>query len=156
MGFVATPGLPPSHRVVELGALALARLSHRGGLDADGISGDGAGLLVQVPRRLFGPGVAVAVLFEWDERARAVLEGAIAAHGMRLVDWRRPRLDPAALGERARGSMPGIWYAVIERPDSSEEQWEELLFRARRLAEREGEREGIRMYVPSCSCRTVV
>ncbi|MDQ6742943.1 MAG: glutamate synthase large subunit [Candidatus Dormibacteraeota bacterium] len=155
MGFVATPGRAPSHRVVELGALALARLGHRGGLDADGKSGDGAGLLIQVPRRLFGDS-AVAVLFEWDERARATLERAIAEQGMRLVDWRRPRLQPAALGERARGSMPEIWHAVIERPDSSEERWEELLFRARRLAEREGEREGIRMYVPSCSCRTIV
>src|SRR3984893_5468931 len=156
MGFVATPGRAPSHRVVELGALALARLGPRGGLDANGKSGDGAGLLIQVPRRLFGEDTAVAVLFEWDDRARPALERAIAAQGMRLLDWRRPRLEPSALGERARRSMPNIWHAVIERPDSSEEQWEELLFRARRLAEREGEREGIRLYVPSCSCRTMV
>ena len=86
MGFVATPGRAASHRVVELGALALARLGHRGGLDADGKSGDGAGLLIQVPRRLFGEDTAVAVLFEWDERARPALERAIAAQGMRLVD----------------------------------------------------------------------
>src|SRR5438309_8162914 len=99
VGFVATPNAGPSHRVVELGALALARLSHRGGLDADGKSGDGAGLLIQVPRRLFGEDTAVAVLFEWDERARSTLEGAISAQGMRLIDWRRPRLEPAALGE---------------------------------------------------------
>src|SRR3989442_15959980 len=114
MGFVATPGAAPSHRVVELGALALARLSHRGGLDADGKSGDGAGLLIQVPRRLFGEDTAVAVLFEWDERARLVLEGAIAAQGLRLIDWRRPRLGPAALGERARASMPRSWHAPLE------------------------------------------
>jgi glutamate synthase domain-containing protein 2/glutamate synthase domain-containing protein 1 len=156
MGFVATPGSAPSHRVVELGALALARLAHRGGLDADGASGDGAGLLIQVPRGLFAAGEAVAVLFEWDERARHTLADAIAAQGLRLVDWRQPKLDPGALGARARESMPRIWHAVIERPDSSEELSEELLFRARRLAEREGEREGIRMYVPSCSCRTIV
>jgi glutamate synthase (ferredoxin) len=156
MGFVATPASPPSHRVVELGALALAHLSHRGGLDADGKSGDGAGLLIQVPRRLFGNDTAVAVLFEWDERARPTLEAAIAAQGMRLLEWRRPGLDPAALGEHARSSMPRIWHAVIERPECSDEQWEELLFRARRWAEGVGEREGIRMYVPSCSCRTVI
>jgi glutamate synthase (ferredoxin) len=156
MGFVATPGSAPSHRVVELGALALARLSHRGGLDADGKSGDGAGLMIQVPRRLFGEGTAVAVLFEWDERARPTLEAAIAGQGMPLLEWRQPRLEPVALGERARDSMPRIWHAVIGRPEGSDEQWEELLFRARRLAEGVGEREGIRMYVPSCSCRTLI
>src|SRR5258707_15710129 len=78
MGFVATPGAAPDHRVVQLGVTALARLSHRGGLDADGRSGDGAGLMIQVPRRLLGGDVAVAVVFEWDDRARAGLEAALA------------------------------------------------------------------------------
>ncbi|TMG62335.1 MAG: hypothetical protein E6H86_10540, partial [Chloroflexi bacterium] len=49
MGFVATPEL--GHEAVALGVQALARLAHRGGLDADGKSGDGAGLLIQVPHR---------------------------------------------------------------------------------------------------------
>src|SRR5438270_5681238 len=80
MGFVATPGAAPSHRVVELGVTALARLSHRGGLHADGKSGDGAGLMIQVPREIVGPDVAIAVLFEWDDRARAELAAALAAH----------------------------------------------------------------------------
>ncbi|HEY8798726.1 MAG TPA: hypothetical protein VIO85_12760, partial [Candidatus Dormibacteraeota bacterium] len=64
---MATPDL--GHEAVALGAQALARLAHRGGLDADGKSGDGAGLLIQVPHRLLGGEVAVAVLFEWDKRA---------------------------------------------------------------------------------------
>src|SRR5919201_1620422 len=83
MGFVATPGRAPSHQVVELGALALARLGHRGGLDADGRSGDGAGLLIQVPRRLFGEDTAVAGAFEWGGRARPPPPAANAAPGMR-------------------------------------------------------------------------
>src|ERR1700730_17906201 len=93
MGFVAAPGAEPSHRVVELGALALARLGHRGGPDADGKSGDRAGPKIQGPRRIFGSNVAVAVLFEWDERALGVLASAINAQGMRLLDWRQPPLD---------------------------------------------------------------
>jgi len=56
MGFVATPEL--GHEAVSLGAQALARLAHRGGLDADGKSGDGAGLLIQVPHRLIGSELA--------------------------------------------------------------------------------------------------
>src|SRR5438309_8811668 len=89
IGFVATPGSAPSHRVVELGVVALARVSHRGGLDADGKSGDGAGLMIQVPRHLFGADTAVAVLFEWDERARGVLAAALGRYGMGVADWRR-------------------------------------------------------------------
>ena len=155
MGFIATPGAPASHQVIALGVTALARLSHRGGLDADGKSGDGAGLLIQIPRLLFGEH-AVAVLFEWDARAREVLAAALAELGMGVVDWRRPPLEPQSLGQRARQSMPAVWHAVISRPDASDDEWEELLYRARRLAERRASSEGVRMYIASCSCRTMV
>jgi glutamate synthase (ferredoxin) len=156
MGFVATPGAAPSHRVVQLGVTALARLSHRGGLDADGRSGDGAGLLIQIPRRIFGPETAVAVLFEWDERARGELAAALAEHGMGVADWRRAPIDPECLGARARERMPVIWHAIIGRPDAADDQWEDRLFAARHEAERRAEERGIRMYVASCSCRTIV
>ncbi|HEY3083848.1 MAG TPA: hypothetical protein VGK28_00165, partial [Candidatus Dormibacteraeota bacterium] len=80
MGFVATPEL--GHDAVALGVRALARLAHRGGLDADGKSGDGAGLLIQVPDRMLGGSYAVAVVFEWDGRGRAIVEHAITEAGM--------------------------------------------------------------------------
>src|SRR3989475_3103619 len=83
MGFVSTPEL--GHQAVALGVRALARLAHRGGLDADGKSGDGAGLLIQVPQRLLGGAYGVVALFEWDERARQVVEDAVAAGGIRLA-----------------------------------------------------------------------
>jgi glutamate synthase (ferredoxin) len=156
MGFVATPGAPPTHRVVLLGVTALARLSHRGGLDADGRSGDGAGLMIQVPRRIFGDHTAVAVLFEWDERARDELAAALGEHGMGIAEWRRAPVDPESLGARARDRMPAIWHAVIGRPDATDDQWEDRLYAARRLAERRAEANGVRMYVASCSCRTIV
>ncbi len=156
MGFVATPDAAASHRVVELGVTALARLAHRGGLDADGKSGDGAGLLIQIPRRIFGPHTAVAVLFEWDGRAREVLAAALATCRMGVADWRRVPLDPDSLGAKARDSMPGIWHAVITRPEVADDEWEDLLYTARRRAERTAEKQGVRMYVPSASCRTVV
>jgi glutamate synthase domain-containing protein 2/glutamate synthase domain-containing protein 1/glutamate synthase domain-containing protein 3 len=142
--------------VVELGVLALARVSHRGGLDADGKSGDGAGLMIQVPRHLFGRDTAVAVLFEWDERARGVLAAALGRYGMGVADWRRPPVDPDSLGAKARGSMPSIWHAVITRPEGTRDEWEDLLHLARRQAERQAETESVRMYLPSCSSRTIV
>ena len=154
MGFVATPD--SGHEAVSLGVLALARLAHRGGLDADGKSGDGAGLLIQVPGRIVGDAYGVVALFDWDERSRNVVEEAVAEHGMRLVGWRQVPVDPDSLGQRARETMPAIWHGLIEDPGLDPVEWEHRLYRARRRAERTAEGEGVRMYIASCSSQTVV
>src|SRR5260370_34398138 len=78
MGFVATPEL--GHEAVAFGVKALARLSHRGGLDADGKSGDRPGLMIQIPHRLLGGEYAVAALFELDERPRPLVAEELAAN----------------------------------------------------------------------------
>ena len=96
MGFVATPDR--GHDAIALGVKALARLAHRGGLDADGKSGDGAGLLIQVPHRLLGAEVAVAVVFEWDERSRDVFDRAAAESGLEALAWRAVPVDRSSLG----------------------------------------------------------
>src|SRR5579884_4011085 len=101
MGFVATSTGNRSHSIVEHGVEALARLSHRGGLDADGKSGDGAGILIQIPRKLLGYDVAVATVFEWDSGTRTVVEEALAAAGMPVRLWREVPVRPETLGERA-------------------------------------------------------
>ncbi|HEY1163229.1 MAG TPA: glutamate synthase central domain-containing protein, partial [Candidatus Dormibacteraeota bacterium] len=151
---MATPDL--GHEAVSLGAQALARLAHRGGLDADGKSGDGAGLLIQVPQRLLGGEVAVAVLFEWDKRARAIVADAIASTGLELLSWRAVPVDPQSLGEKALGTRPVIWHGLIAKPDLDPNEWEHLLYLARRRAEARAQDEGVSMYLPSCSSRTVV
>src|SRR5438270_8942724 len=155
MGFVATPGQPASHRVVELGVRALGRLSHRGGMDSDGRSGDGAGLLIQVPRQLLGD-VGVAVLFEWETGAREILAAALATAGTPVAEWRQVPVAPAALGDKARETMPAIWHGLTPRPNLAPEDWENALYRGRKLAEGEALRRSLRMYVPSLSSRTVV
>jgi glutamate synthase (ferredoxin) len=154
MGFVATPGL--GHEAVSLGAQALARLAHRGGLDADGKSGDGAGLLIQVPLRLLGGEVAVAVLFEWDKRARRIVADAVASAGLELLSWRAVPVDPGSLGERALGTRPVIWHGLIAKPNFDPDEWERRLYLVRRRAEARAQAEGVSMYLPSCSSRTVV
>src|SRR5258708_38467961 len=111
MGFVATP--ESGRRAVELGVQALARLSHRGGLDADGKSGDGAGLLIQVPRRLLGGDFAVAALLELDERARDVVAEALTASGMKLDEGRNAPFDVDTLRQNALDPMPRLWQGVI-------------------------------------------
>src|SRR2546426_2999923 len=154
MGFVATPEL--GHQTVSLGVQALARLAHRGGLDADGKSGDGAGLLIQVPQRLIGDDLAVAVLFEWDDHARAIVAESLAAAGLRLLAWRVVPVEVESLGERARATMPAIWHGLIARPDLDGSEWEHRLYLARRHAEKLAAEKHVQMYLPSCSSRTVV
>jgi glutamate synthase (ferredoxin) len=159
MGFVATPALPASHRVVELGTGALARLAHRGGMDSDGKSGDGAGLLIQVPHRLLGgrpSRLAVAMLFEWDSRARVLLAEELHHAGSPISEWRAVPVDRSALGEKALAGAPEIWQGLIDNPQLPPDEWEDLLYRARRAAERRAAAEGVRMYIPSLSSRTVV
>ncbi|HKC84104.1 MAG TPA: glutamate synthase central domain-containing protein, partial [bacterium] len=154
MGFVATPEL--GHQAVALGVQALARLSHRGGLDADGKSGDGAGLLIQVPHRLLGGDFAVAALFSWDERARDVVAESLTAGGMQLLEWRKVPVDVESLGERAQATMPAIWHGLIARLDIDPDEFERRLYLARRRAEKRADAEGMRMYMPSLSSRTLV
>ena len=156
MGFVARPAAGPSRQVVELGLEALRRLGHRGGMDADGETGDGAGLLIQIPRRLFGDETAVASVFEWDETGLELFERSCLQVGMAVRCWRPVPNRPQALGSRARATMPRLWQALIDRPGVSDDDWESLLLRARKRAEREAEAAGIRLYVASASCRTVV
>ncbi|HEY3196193.1 MAG TPA: glutamate synthase central domain-containing protein, partial [Candidatus Dormibacteraeota bacterium] len=151
---MATP--EGGHEAVSLGVQALARLSHRGGLDADGKSGDGAGLLIQVPRRLIGDDLAVAVVFEWDEQARSIVAESVAATGLQLLAWRAVPVDVESLGERAKATMPNIWHGLIARPDLDPHEWEHRLYLARRLAEKRAAEGRVRMYLPSCSSRTIV
>jgi glutamate synthase (NADPH/NADH) large chain/glutamate synthase (ferredoxin) len=159
MGFIATPAKPASHRVVELAVGALARLAHRGGMDSDGKSGDGAGLLVQVPHRLLGgrpTRLAVAMLFEWDSRARVLLAEELRQAGSPIAEWREVPIDRSALGEKALAGAPAIWQGLIDNPQLAPHEWEAVLYRARRAAERRAAAEGVRLYVPSLSSRTVV
>jgi glutamate synthase domain-containing protein 2/glutamate synthase domain-containing protein 1/glutamate synthase domain-containing protein 3 len=154
MGFVASPEL--GHEAVALGVQALARLSHRGGLDADGKSGDGAGLLIQVPKRLLGGDFAVAALFAWDDRARAIVAESASASDLELREWRAVPIDVESLGERARATMPVIWHGLIARPDIDPEELEHRLYLVRRRAEKQALADGVRMYLPSLSGRTLV
>src|SRR5690242_14440247 len=149
MGFVATPDL--GHDAVALAVDALARLSHRGGLDADGKSGDGAGLLIQVPRELLGEAQGLATVFDWDDRARDAVE-----RHLRVVSWREVPVDRHSLGEKALATMPRIWHALVAGDAADPDAWERNLYLARRRIERDAQRDGVRMYIPSCSSRTVV
>jgi glutamate synthase (NADPH/NADH) large chain/glutamate synthase (ferredoxin) len=154
VGFIAQLGGPASHAVVERGIAALARLAHRGGVDADGRSGDGAGLLVGLPKDFFrktarSDGIklpdefAVGMVFlqpGQEAQANDAIRTSIAKFDLSFLGWRTVPTDPSILGPRSSDSLPVMRQCFIaprrgsSRPGSSEfesSNFELQLFRLR-------------------------
>ncbi|HEX4544523.1 MAG TPA: glutamate synthase-related protein, partial [Candidatus Acidoferrum sp.] len=127
-GFIARLGGAPSYDIIQFALTALERLTHRGGVDADGASGDGAGLLTSLPQsffraraqeekielpEVFGVGVAFLPASAAAE-ARAAIEAAVDAERLRVVGWRRVPVNVDALGRKALETMPEIWQFFVE------------------------------------------
>ncbi len=122
VGFIAQLGGPASHAVIERGVEALARLAHRGGVDADGRSGDGAGLLTSIPKSFFRKAArydgidlpdefAVGMVFLQPGHAPQVLDTlrkATARYDLKFLGWRTVPTDASILGPRSRQSIPAI------------------------------------------------
>jgi glutamate synthase (ferredoxin) len=149
IGLVADVRGRASRELLDRALAGLAAVSHRGAWAADGVTGDGAGVLLPVTASLTGtPGAGVAMCFLREPWLKNVVEEACRAEGLEPAGWRDVPLDVAALGSTAVASMPRIVQLVLEpcgEPDA-----ELRAHRARRRAELI---EGI--YVASISFRTV-
>jgi glutamate synthase domain-containing protein 2/glutamate synthase domain-containing protein 1/glutamate synthase domain-containing protein 3 len=175
VGFVAQLGSAPSHRVVEQALEALGCLTHRGGVDADGASGDGAGVLIQLPSAFFAREaqrlnsnfnptwkIAVGVFFlpqEGVRRARAMYlaEEAVHNRGLYVAGWRQVPLDESAQGPQARETQPAIWHLLVAQPADQEREFEQLLYLTRKEIERRLAEAGIEdCYIPSFSSHNIV
>ena len=121
VGFVVDLQGRASHRIVELALRSLGNLEHRGALGAEVNSGDGAGILVQVPDAFFrevvdfdlpSPGTyATGIAFLPNDGARAakscaVVERIVRDEGLTVLGWREIPTDPGMLGAGARRTMP--------------------------------------------------
>jgi glutamate synthase domain-containing protein 2/glutamate synthase domain-containing protein 1/glutamate synthase domain-containing protein 3 len=152
----------------------LVNLDHRGAISADG-TGDGAGLLTQVPHRLLAreletrgiaapsPGwLGVVFVFlpaEDPGRARLLVNAALEHEGLKVLHWRTVPIDPAVLGTAARLSMPRIEQVLVDAGPavSDVEDLERRLFLARKAAEGTARAAAIDGFsIPSSSARTVV
>ena len=128
VSFVCDIGGSASHNVVALGVKALCNLEHRGALGADPLTGDGAGILIQVPDRFLrdvvdqelppagqyatGIGFLPAGPAE-AERAAAQVEDIVRSEGLRLIGWREVPIDPSMLGPGSRAAMPSFRQVFI-------------------------------------------
>ncbi|HEX6221406.1 MAG TPA: glutamate synthase large subunit [Acidimicrobiia bacterium] len=166
VGFIAARDRVASFRMTRLAVECLQRLDHRGAKAADG-TGDGAGLLTQIPHKLIARelaargkqidpdhiGVVMCFLPPDDPAAsRSLVTEALEAEGIRLILWRSVPIDPTVLGEHAREVLPLIEQAVVTS-DLTGDEFERALFLARKRMER-GANPGFS--VPSASSHTVV
>jgi glutamate synthase (NADPH/NADH) large chain/glutamate synthase (ferredoxin) len=171
VAFVARLTGEPSHETVQRAIVALENLEHRGAAGADPNTGDGAGILLQVPdallRGLVGqdlppPGAyGVLVCFLPHDEARraeleALLERTVAGEGQRVVAWRDIPVDKDYVGITANGYAPYIKHLVVaaEGPlRDDQDAFERKLYVIRRVAELAA---GPELVIPSSSSRTVV
>jgi len=171
IGLVARLDAVPSHETVRRALAALSNLEHRGASGADAETGDGAGILLQVPDALFraelGPSLpqpgayGVGALFlPTDDGRRAevesIVERVVRSEGQRVVAWRDVPVDLSVPGTAATAVMPRIRQLVIAAGGGLERDpaaFERKLYVIRRLAEKEA---GCDLVVPSLSSRTLV
>ncbi len=171
VGFVAGRAARPTRQVIVTAVECLRRLDHRGARSADG-SGDGAGIMTRIPHRLLaadleGRGLEVpprgklGVLMVFlpprrTEAARALIAGALAAHDISLLAWRRVPVSPSVLGTWARATIPRMEQALAAAGPSvaGEEDFERrLLLTRKQVARTDVDLAG---GIVSSSCRTVV
>jgi glutamate synthase domain-containing protein 2/glutamate synthase domain-containing protein 1/glutamate synthase domain-containing protein 3 len=173
VGFVARATGAPSHEIVRLALQAVARVAHRGAASI-AQSGDGAGLLTQIPTRFFHREAyrlglplhqpfAVGSCFlpqsvEAGAAASGLIERLLEANGLPLLGWRDVPTDPAALGPAARASAPAIRQLFVGRPPDvvDADAWERRLYLTRRDIEREATARALDLFIASLSCRTIV
>ncbi|HSK56394.1 MAG TPA: glutamate synthase large subunit [Jiangellales bacterium] len=168
VAFVATLSGRASHEIVDHALTALRNLEHRGASGAEPDSGDGAGILVQVPDAFlravadfplpepgsYAVGLAFLPVDEAAARAAvAVVERLAAAEGLAVLGWRDVPVEPGLLGATARSTMPRFRQLFVTAATGrvAGVALERLAFCLRKRAEHEAE-----VYFASLSSRTLV
>jgi len=166
-----------SHSIIEYGKEILVNLHHRGAAGADQITGDGAGILFQIPHEFFQAecknlGFSLPQQLEYGlgmvfepqdaklrQQCEKVLESAVAYYGMKVFGWRDVPTSNECLGQIARAAEPFIRQIFVDGTGLAEGQFERQLYLARRRAERLVRDEfgdaGQDFYITSLSCRAV-
>jgi glutamate synthase domain-containing protein 2/glutamate synthase domain-containing protein 1/glutamate synthase domain-containing protein 3 len=175
VGFVADIAGTPSHAIVRKGLAVLENLEHRGACGCDPETGDGAGILIQLPHRFLRgqadrlgfalpePGAyAVGQVFldtdpaerAWQERR---LEQAVVSEGQRVLGWRDVPHDPEKIGRLARQGLPVLRQLfVAAAPGLDQDAFERKLYVIRRVVENAAWARQRFFWVPSFSSRTLV
>ncbi|HEX4278555.1 MAG TPA: glutamate synthase large subunit, partial [Bryobacteraceae bacterium] len=180
IGFVANIKGQKSHDIIEKGIQILINLTHRGACGCDPETGDGAGLLIQIPHKFFAREAAtlgftlpaageygIGMVFLPVERQQrlqteAIVERIVEEEGLRVLGWRDTPIQGAAIGRVARASQPYIEQIFVGRgaEQLTTDQLERKFYVVRKRAETEMAASDISdremFYIPSLSARTIV
>ncbi len=178
VGMVAATDGKPSRRVVQSAIDALKAVWHRGAVDADGKTGDGAGIHLDLPHRFFDDAIAlsghkvlpnrlaVGMVFlprtdlGAQEACRTIVESAIIEAGYTIYGWRQVPVDVSVIGMKAQATRPEIEQIMIAgpMPDAmSEAEFEKNLYLVRRRIEKRVIAAQISgFYICSLSARSIV
>ncbi|KPF78650.1 glutamate synthase [Brevundimonas sp. AAP58] len=180
VGLVAAIDGKPRREVVELAIKSLKNVAHRGAVDPDGLSGDGAGLMVEAPQAFFAeqvrmigqrlrPGpIAIGQIFlprtdlGAQDRARAIVETEVLRAGFYIYGWRQTPIDLSVVGSKADATRPEIEQIMLAVPadlagDDKREIVEGELYLVRRRIEKAITAEGVPgFYVCSLSSRSLI
>jgi glutamate synthase (NADPH/NADH) large chain len=177
VGLVVSIDGKPSRKVVENGIKALKAVWHRGAVDADGKTGDGAGIHVQIPVPFFydqirrtgheprkNELIAVGQVFlprtdfGAQERCRTIVETEVLRMGYYIYGWRHVPVDIDCLGDKANATRPEIEQILISNSKGvDEETFERELYVIRRRIEKAATAAGISgLYLASLSCRSII
>ncbi|MEI6970932.1 MAG: glutamate synthase large subunit, partial [bacterium] len=177
VGFVASVAGEKSHDIVRHGTKILENLHHRGASGGDGVTGDGAGILTQIPDGLFRPECrrlgfdlpetghyGVGMIFmpvgrDMQAKLRHLVEKVAAAEGLTFLGWREVPVNDSAIGEKARAERPAIFQCFVAsgKPDSSALERKLYVIQktvTRKAVDITGDDDGF--YAVSFSCRTIV
>jgi glutamate synthase (NADPH) large chain len=178
VGLVAATDGKPSRRVVTAAIDALKAVWHRGAVDADGKTGDGAGIHVDLPARFFDDAIeaaghtprpnrlAVGMIFlprtdlGAQETCRTIIESEIIDFGYTIYGWRQVPVDVSVIGDKAMLTRPEIEQIMIAGPMPDEEtsaEFEKKLYLVRRRIEKqliEAQIQGA--YICSLSSRSII
>ncbi|HZA66566.1 MAG TPA: glutamate synthase large subunit [Geminicoccaceae bacterium] len=174
VGFVAAIDGEPRREVVAAAIDALRAVWHRGAVDADGKTGDGAGIYLEIPqnfvreqfrsdkdvsgRLALGMVFLPRTDFAGQERCRTIVETEILGFGYSIIGWRQVPVDTSVIGEKAIATRPEIEQIIVGNPKGvSDDEFERELFLIRRRIENQVLAEHINdFYICSLSCRAVI
>ncbi|WP_298223957.1 glutamate synthase large subunit [Acidocella sp.] len=176
VGLVAALDGKRRRDIVQAGIDALKAVWHRGAVDADGKTGDGAGIHIEIPRDFFAEEVkrggdrlhegtlAVGMVFlpktdlGAQERCRQIVETEILNFGYRIYGWRQVPINVACIGEKANATRPEIEQIMLWNARGiSEDEFERELYIIRRKIEKSAiEAQVPELYLCSLSCRSIV
>ena len=177
VGLVASTNGKKSRKIVEYGIEALKAIWHRGAVDADGKSGDGAGIQIEIApdffeEKIIATGhtpdekkrICVGMVFlprtdyVEQEKCREIIESALLDENFYIYGWRQVPINPSVLGETAEQSRPEIAQVLFKKNDDlSTNDLERNLFETRKKIEKLARESQLKnFYICSFSSRSIV